>query len=95
MKEILDFQKQSFIENGPPSHKQRVDSLRRCVALIEKNEMKFIDALNHDFSKCFRCRCSKPHLVGLVADAGRRQRDRLLSQQLRRRCQIYSFACLM
>ena len=27
MKEILDVQKQSFIENGPPSHKQRITAL--------------------------------------------------------------------
>ena len=50
MNEILEVQKQSFIENGPPSHRQRVDSLRRCIALIEKYEKKFTDALNQDFS---------------------------------------------
>ena len=38
MKDILDLQKRNFIENGHPSLEQRLDRLKRCVALIETHD---------------------------------------------------------
>ena len=49
MKEILEIQKQAFIKNGPPTYKERIDSLRRCIALIEAHEGLLIETLNQDF----------------------------------------------
>ena len=49
MKEILDIQKQAFSKNGPPTYKERIDSLRRCIALIEAHEGLLIETLNQDF----------------------------------------------
>ena len=49
MKKALETQKETFIRNGPPSYKLRIDRLRRCVALIKTYETKIIDALNQDF----------------------------------------------
>ena len=50
MREILEIQKQAFIKNGPPTYKERIDSLRRCIALIEAHEGLLIETLNQDFS---------------------------------------------
>ena len=50
MREILEIQKQAFIKNGPPTYKERIDSLRRCIALIEAHEALLIETLNQDFS---------------------------------------------
>ncbi len=49
MKKALETQKETFIRNGPPNYKLRIDRLRRCVALIKTYETKIIDALNQDF----------------------------------------------
>ena len=49
MKKALETQKETFIRNGPPSYKLRIDRLRRCVALIKTYQTKIIDALNQDF----------------------------------------------
>ena len=49
MKEILELQKKAFIRHGPPTYDQRVDSLKRCIALIETHDDKIIEALNQDY----------------------------------------------
>ena len=49
MKDILDLQKQNFIENGHPSLEQRLDRLKRCVALIETHDDQIIESLNADY----------------------------------------------
>ena len=46
MKDILDLQKRNFIENGHPSLEQRLDRLKRCVALIETHDDQIIESLN-------------------------------------------------
>ena len=46
MKDILDLQKQNFIENGHPSLEQRLDRLKRCVALIETHDDQIIESLS-------------------------------------------------
>ncbi len=49
MKDILDLQKRNFIENGHPSLEQRLDRLKRCVALIETHDEQIIESLNADY----------------------------------------------
>ena len=49
MEDILEIQKKAFLEEGPPSLTKRIDLLKRSIALIETNEEKIIEALNHDF----------------------------------------------
>ena len=49
MKETLELQKKAFIRHGPPTYDQRVDSLKRCIALIETHDDKIIEALNQDY----------------------------------------------
>ena len=49
MKDILDLQKRNFIENGHPSLEQRLDRLKRCVALIETHDDQIIESLNADY----------------------------------------------
>lgn len=49
MKETLELQKKAFIRHGPPTYNQRVDSLKRCIALIETHDDKIIEALNQDY----------------------------------------------
>ena len=49
MRETLDLQKKAFITNGQPSYNQRVDSLKRCVALLETHDEKIVEALNEDY----------------------------------------------
>ena len=50
MKDILDLQKRNFIENGHPSLEQRLDRLKRCVALIETHDDQIIESLNADIN---------------------------------------------
>ena len=38
MRHILEIQKKAFIENGQPTYNQRLDSLKRCIALLETHE---------------------------------------------------------
>ena len=49
MREILNVQKQAFIENGQPSYEQRLDSLKRCIALLETHDEQIVEALNEDY----------------------------------------------
>ena len=49
MRETLELQKKAFIKDGPPTYNQRVDSLKRCMALIETHDDKIIEALNQDY----------------------------------------------
>ena len=49
MREILEIQRKAFLEEGEPSLNQRVDRLKRCIALIETHDEKIINALNNDF----------------------------------------------
>ena len=49
MRETLDLQKKAFITNGQPSYNQRVDSLKRCIALLETHDEKIVEALNEDY----------------------------------------------
>ena len=49
MREILEIQRKAFLEEGEPSLNQRVDRLKRCIALIETHDEKIINALNDDF----------------------------------------------
>ena len=49
MKDILDLQKRNFIESGHPSLEQRLDRLKRCVALIETHDDQIIESLNADY----------------------------------------------
>ena len=48
MKDILDLQKRNFIENGHPSLEQRLDRLKRCVALIETHDDQIIESLKSE-----------------------------------------------
>ena len=48
MREILELQRK-LIKDGPPTYNQRVDSLKRCMALIETHDDKIIEALNQDY----------------------------------------------
>ena len=49
MREILELQKKAFIENGQPSYNQRLDSLKRCIALLETHDVQIVEALNEDY----------------------------------------------
>ena len=49
MREILEIQRKAFLEEGEPSLNQRIDRLKRCIALIETHDEKIINALNNDF----------------------------------------------
>lgn len=49
MREILNVQKKAFIENGQPSYEQRLDSLKRCIALLETHDEQIVEALNEDY----------------------------------------------
>tara|TARA_B100001057_G_scaffold67763_2_gene61479 strand:+ start:14458 stop:15852 length:1395 start_codon:yes stop_codon:yes gene_type:complete len=49
MREILNLQKKAFIENGQPSYEQRLDSLKRCIALLETHDEQIVEALNEDY----------------------------------------------
>ena len=51
MRETLDLQKKAFITNGQPSYNQRVDSLKRCIALLETHDEKIVEALNEDYKE--------------------------------------------
>ena len=49
MIETLNLQKKAFIENGQPSYNQRIDSLKRCIALLETHDVQIVEALNEDY----------------------------------------------
>ena len=49
MLDTLNLQKKAFIENGQPSYNQRVDSLKRCIALLETHDDQIVQALNEDY----------------------------------------------
>ena len=49
MRHILEIQKKAFIENGQPTYNQRLDSLKRCIALLETHDEQIIETLNEDF----------------------------------------------
>ena len=49
MKDLLELQKAEFVKNGIPSYNDRVDVLKRCIALIETHDEQIIEALNQDF----------------------------------------------
>ena len=49
MRETLELQKKAFIENGQPTYNQRVDSLKRCIALLETHDVQIVEALNEDY----------------------------------------------
>ena len=49
MRETLELQKKAFIENGQPSYNQRLDSLKRCIALLETHDVQIVEALNEDY----------------------------------------------
>ena len=49
MRDILEIQKKAFIENGQPTYNQRLDSLNRCIALLETHDEQIIEALNEDY----------------------------------------------
>ena len=49
MKHILEIQKKAFIENGQPTYNQRLDSLKRCIALLETHDEQIVETLNEDF----------------------------------------------
>ena len=49
MRDILEIQKRAFIKNGQPSYNQRLDSLNRCIALLETHDEQIIEALNEDY----------------------------------------------
>ena len=49
MNNVLNKQKEYFIENGPPSIELRIDRLERLKTLIMDNRYDFIEALNSDF----------------------------------------------
>ena len=49
MRDILEIQKKAFIENGQPTYNQRLDSLKRCIALLETHDEQIIETLNEDF----------------------------------------------
>lgn len=49
MRHILEIQKKAFLENGQPTYNQRVDSLKRCIALLETHDEQIVETLNEDF----------------------------------------------
>ena len=49
MRNILEIQKKAFIENGQPTYNQRLDSLKRCIALLETHDEQIVETLNEDF----------------------------------------------
>ena len=49
MRDILEIQKKAFIENGQPTYNQRLDSLKRCIALLETHDEQIVETLNEDF----------------------------------------------
>ena len=49
IKTIWKAQKKAFIKDGPPTYNQRVDSLKRCIALIETHDDQIVEALNQDY----------------------------------------------
>ena len=49
MRQILEIQKKAFLENGQPTYNQRVDSLKRCIALLETHDEQIVETLNEDF----------------------------------------------
>ena len=49
MRDILEIQKKAFIDNGQPTYNQRLDSLNRCIALLETHDEQIIEALNEDY----------------------------------------------
>ncbi len=49
MRHILEIQKKAFIENGQPTYNQRLDSLKRCIALLETHDEQIVETLNEDF----------------------------------------------
>ena len=49
MKDLLELQKAEFVKNGIPRYNDRVDVLKRCIALIETHDEQIIEALNQDF----------------------------------------------
>ena len=49
MRETLELQKKAFIENGQPTYNQRLDSLERCIALLETHDVQIVEALNEDY----------------------------------------------
>ena len=49
MRETLELQKKAFITNGQPSYNQRIDSLKRCIALLETHDTQIVEALNEDY----------------------------------------------
>ena len=49
MRHILEIQKKAFLENGQPTYNQRLDSLKRCIALLETHDEQIVKTLNEDF----------------------------------------------
>ena len=49
MRHILEIQKKAFLENGQPTYNQRLDSLKRCIALLETHDEQIVETLNEDF----------------------------------------------
>ena len=49
MRHILEIQKKAFIENGQPTYNQRLDSLKRCISLLETHDEQIVETLNEDF----------------------------------------------
>ena len=51
MRHILEIQKKAFIENGQPTYNQRLDSLKRCIALLETHDEQIVETLNEAIVK--------------------------------------------
>jgi len=49
MRHILEIQKKAFLESGQPTYNQRLDSLKRCIALLETHDEQIVETLNEDF----------------------------------------------
>ena len=51
MRETLELQKKAFIENGQPTYNQRLDSLKRCIALLETHDVQIVEGDDFGFGE--------------------------------------------
>lgn len=63
MREILDQQRRSYLEAGPPSLETRIDRLDRAIGLLVDHEQEIVDALAADFGH-------RSHEQSLLTDVG-------------------------
>lgn len=49
MKALLDKQRTSYLNDGPPSAEVRIDRINRCIALLVDHQDEIAEALNKDF----------------------------------------------